>query len=375
MDFGQGAVGVEVGKAFAEFGADVIKIETRTYPDFIRLQTGGWNTPSFTSSSRSKRALGVNFKFEEGRQVLLALAARSDVAVENNAAGVMDAGGLGFSALHAANPALTMFSSHLMGSTGPWADWRGYGPSTLAPSGVLNLWDYPDADRPTGCGTIFPDQFVGRLGAVAALAGVLGREHAGHDGRHIELAQVEGAAGIVADLLAAESLEPGSAKPLGSGHESAAPWGMYQCAGDDQWVAITCRGDADWAGPRRRHRPGRRIARRDVTEGAVRSARCGDRRVDGEARQARGRRPVPGPRGPRRRGDDRDRTVGRRPARRPRLPGRDRPARDRPDDPRGSGLPRPASPATADHAVAEARGAQPSRSPASSATTPRRSRR
>lgn len=248
MDFGQGAVGVEVGKAFAEFGADVIKIETRTYPDFIRIQTGAWNTPSFTSSSRSKRALGVNFKFEEGRKFLLDLAARSDVAVENNAAGVMEAGGLGFGALHAANPGLTMFSSHLMGSTGPWADWRGYGPSTLAPSGVLNLWDYPDVDRPTGCGTIFPDQFVGRLGAVAALAGVLGREHAGHEGRHIELAQIEGAAGVVADLLAAESLEPGSAKPLGSGHESAAPWGMYQCAGDDQWVAITCRDDADWAG-------------------------------------------------------------------------------------------------------------------------------
>ena len=248
MDFGQGAVGVEVGKAFAELGADVIKIETRTYPDFIRVQTGGWNTPSFTSSSRSKRALGVNFKFEEGRRVLLELAARSDVAVENSAAGVMEAGGLGFAALHAANPGLMMFSSHLMGSTGPWADWRGYGPSTLAPSGVLNLWDYPDVERPTGCGTIFPDQFVGRLGAVAALAGILGREYAGHGGRHIELAQIEGAAGIVGDLLAAESLEPGSALPLGSGHESAAPWGMYQCAGDDQWVAITCRDDADWAG-------------------------------------------------------------------------------------------------------------------------------
>jgi crotonobetainyl-CoA:carnitine CoA-transferase CaiB-like acyl-CoA transferase len=249
LDFGHGAVGVEIGRMFAEQGADVIKVESSTYPDFIRLQTGGTNTPSFTSSSRSKRSFGVNAKSAKGRDMLLDLARQSDLVIENNASGVMDDLGLGYSAMRAANPDIVMASSQLMGSRGPWAHWRGYGPSTLAPSGVLRLWDYPDADAPTGGGTIFPDQFVGRLGAVAALAAIVGRERSAVvGGAHLELAQVEAAAGIVADLLSAESVAPSSVGPLGDGHESAAPWGMFPCAGTDQWVAINCRDDADWRG-------------------------------------------------------------------------------------------------------------------------------
>jgi crotonobetainyl-CoA:carnitine CoA-transferase CaiB-like acyl-CoA transferase len=248
MDFGHGAVGVEVGRLFAEQGADVIKIESSLYPDFIRLQTNSTNTPSFTSSSRSKRGFGVNAKSATGHDLLLRLAARSDLVIENNATGVMDELGLGAGALHEVNPGIVMMSSQLMGTRGPWAHWRGYGPSTLAPSGVVSLWDYPDGDAPAGGGTIFPDQFVGRLGAVASLAAILGRESGRITGTHLELAQIEAAAGVVADLLAAESVESGSARPLGDGHESAAPWGLYPCAGDDQWVAITCRDDADWRG-------------------------------------------------------------------------------------------------------------------------------
>jgi crotonobetainyl-CoA:carnitine CoA-transferase CaiB-like acyl-CoA transferase len=248
MDFGHGAVGVEIGRLFAEQGADVIKIESIHYPDFIRLQTNSFNTPSFTSSSRSKRGFGVDAKSAAGHDLLLQLAARSDVVIENNATGVMDDLGLGAGALREVNPGIVMASSQLMGSRGPWAHWRGYGPSTLAPSGVLRLWDYPDGDAPAGGGTIFPDQFVGRLGAVAALGALLGRESGRTTGAHLELAQVEAAAGIVADLLAAESVAAGSGRPVGDGHESAAPWGLYPCAGDDQWVAITCRDDADWLG-------------------------------------------------------------------------------------------------------------------------------
>jgi crotonobetainyl-CoA:carnitine CoA-transferase CaiB-like acyl-CoA transferase len=248
LDFGHGAVGVEIGRMFAEFGADVIKIESRAYPDFIRLQTGGENTPSFTSSNRSKRSLGVNAKKKRGRDLLLQLASLSDLVIENNAVGVMDSLGLGFEHLSQANSDITMVSSQLMGTTGPWAEWRGYGPSTLAPSGVLSLWDYADTADPTGGGTIFPDQFVGRLGAVAALAALIGREAGTLSGAHVEIAQIEAAAGSIGDLLAAESVEPGSVHPLGGAHESKSPWGVYPASGVDQWVVINCRDERDWSG-------------------------------------------------------------------------------------------------------------------------------
>jgi crotonobetainyl-CoA:carnitine CoA-transferase CaiB-like acyl-CoA transferase len=248
LDFGHGAVGVEIGRMFAELGADVIKIESRAYPDFIRLQTGRENTPSFTSSNRSKRSLGVNAKTGRGHDLLLQLASQSDLVIENNAVGVMDSLGLGFERLSHVNPNIVLVSSQLMGTTGPWAQWRGYGPSTLAPSGVLSLWDYAGTADPTGGGTIFPDQFVGRLGAVAALAALLGREAGTTPGVHIEVAQVECAVGVIGDLLAAESVDPGSVQPVGSGHESLTPWGVYPASGDDEWVVINCRDERDWSG-------------------------------------------------------------------------------------------------------------------------------
>jgi crotonobetainyl-CoA:carnitine CoA-transferase CaiB-like acyl-CoA transferase len=248
LDFGHGAVGVEIGRMFAELGADVIKIESRAYPDFIRLQTGRENTPSFTSSNRSKRSFGVNAKTGQGLDLLRQLVSQSDLVIENNAVGVMDSLGLGFERLGRINPDIVMVSSQLMGSTGPWAPWRGYGPSTLGPSGVLSLWDYADTADPTGGGTIFPDQFVGRLGAVAALAALIGREGGTTPGVHIEVAQIECAVGVIGDLLAAESVEPGSVHPVGSNHESLSPWGMYPAAGDDQWVVINCRDERDWSG-------------------------------------------------------------------------------------------------------------------------------
>ena len=246
MDFGQGAVGVEAGKLFAEYGAEVIKIESRSHYDFIRVVTGTEMGPSFASSSRSKKALGVNAKFAEGRQLLLDLARHSDVVIENATTGAMSALGIGYADLSAANPAIAMVGSQLMGSRGVWAHWRGYGPSTQAPGGLSFLWSYENSDEPAGTASIFPDHFVGRLAACGALATVIGRTRGTVPGGFVEIAQCEAVVGAIGDLLAAESVEPGSVRPMGVHTEQGAPGAMYRCAGDEAWVAITCRDDAEW---------------------------------------------------------------------------------------------------------------------------------
>lgn len=253
-DFGHGGVGVEISRMLAEYGADVIKVESRTYPDFIRVVLGGEMSPSFASSSRSKRGLGINAKTEEGRRMLLNLAAgvggsaRFDVVVENGSTGVMDELGLGYRDFAAANPDVVMVSSQLMGSSGPWSWWRGYGPNTQVTGGMTHLWDYPDVERPSGSQSIFPDHWAGRMGALAAVAAVLGRRRgvmAG--GCHAEVCQVEQVVGVMGDLLARESLKPGSVRPQGNRRDRGAPWGFFPCEGEDQWVAICCRDDAEWA--------------------------------------------------------------------------------------------------------------------------------
>ena len=252
-DFGHGGVGVEISRMLAEYGADVIKIESRTYPDFIRVVLGGEMSPSFASSSRSKRGLGINAKTTEGRRLLLDLAAaaggaaRFDVVVENGSTGVMDDLGLGYGDFSAANPDVVMVSSQLMGSSGPWSAWRGYGPNTQVTGGMTHLWDYPDADRPSGSQSIFPDHWAGRMGALAAVAAVLGRRRGVMEaGCHAEVCQVEQVVGVMGDLLARESLQAGSVSPQGNRRDHGAPWGFFGCDGEDQWVAICCRTDAEW---------------------------------------------------------------------------------------------------------------------------------
>ena len=170
----------------------------------------------------------------------------ADVLIENNGAGVMERLGLGYESLRAENPRLVYFSSNLTGSRGPWSGWIGYGPSTHPVSGMQHLWNFPeDEARPAGSTNVYPDHFVGRLGALAAVAGLFQRERSGV-GYHAEAAQFEGAIGFIGDLLARESLAPGSVHPRGNASERGAPWGAYPCAGEDEWCAICVRSDVEW---------------------------------------------------------------------------------------------------------------------------------
>ena len=246
MDFGHGGVGVECGRMLAEYGADVVKIESRSYPDFIRVVLGGEMSPSFASSSRSKRSLGVDAKHPDGVALLKRMAATADIAIENNSTGIMDQMGIGYAELSAENPNLVMMSSQLMGSRGPWSHWSGYGPNTQVTGGMTHLWNYEGDAAPAGSMSIFPDHFAGRTGAVTALAGVLGRRRHGDPGFHVEVCQVEQVVNVMADLLAKESLEPGSVRARGNHHDRGTPWGLFPCSAPDSWVAICTRTDAEW---------------------------------------------------------------------------------------------------------------------------------
>jgi len=264
LDFGIGGVGVEAARLFAEYGADVIKVESRTYPDFIRVVMSTEMSASFASSSRSKRGLGVNIKSDEGRALVHGLIEQADIVTENGSTGMMESLGLGFEKLERLNPRIVMASSQLLGDYGAWADWIGYGPSTQPIGGLVHLWDYAKETKqvndakpadgsgessedvlPAGSTSIFPDHLAGRLLAVIALAGVIRRLRTGKGG-HASVAQAEVVVNMISDQLLKEGVDPGSVVPRGNRSERGAPWGSYPCSGVDQWIAITIRDDAEW---------------------------------------------------------------------------------------------------------------------------------
>lgn len=247
LDFGHGGVGVEGGRMLVEYGADVIKIETNTYPDFMRIVLGGTMTPSFASSSRSKRSFGVNLKHPDGLRVLRDLVARADIVIENNSTGTMDELGVGYEALREINPDIVMASSQLVGSRGTCATWIGYGPTIQPFGGMTYLWAFPDGEGPPGNPAIHPDHLAGRLCAIGGLAGVIGRSRR-QGGTHAEIAQVEAVVCTLGDLLLREALEPGSVQPDGNDDERGAPWGVFRCDGEEEWAVVCVRDDADWHG-------------------------------------------------------------------------------------------------------------------------------
>ena len=252
MDFGHGGVGVEGSKLLGEYGADVIKIETRTYPDFIRIVLGKEMSPSFASSSKSKRSLGVNAKNPEGLKILQKLAQTSDIAIENNSTGTMDSMELGYNYLTDLNPDIVLASSQMMGSHGAYGKWIGYGPTIATVGGIDWLWGYDDGDPPPGTPHIHPDHMAGRVAAIAGLLGIIARERHGH-AFHAEIAQVENLMCTLGDFFLAESIDPGSVRPQandagGEYSHKDGVWGPFECAGSEEWCVINSRGDTDWDG-------------------------------------------------------------------------------------------------------------------------------
>jgi crotonobetainyl-CoA:carnitine CoA-transferase CaiB-like acyl-CoA transferase len=245
LDFGIGGVGVETSRLLAEYGAEVIKVETRTYPDFIRLVALSETSPSFASSSRSKRSFGCNVKTDEGLAIVRDLVAKSDVLVENSATGVMESLGLDFNSLKEINPDLVMISSQLVGSRGPNSHWTGYGPTTQTYGGLLHLWDYEDDDAPATNGTIFPDHAAGRLCAFAGIASLIGREVSG-GASHVEVAQVEVVVNMLTEKLLQESMVAESTGPTGNRNDNRCPRGPFPCQGEEQWVVISVETNEQW---------------------------------------------------------------------------------------------------------------------------------
>ena len=239
VDFGIIVIGNEIGRLLADQGADVIKIENRAFPDAARVGYGGKLSHSFVAGSRNKRSFGVNLRTPEGVALLKRLVAGADVVLENFKPGTLEKLGLGYESLRAVKPDLVMLSTNALGSTGPWSRWLGYGPIVRCVSGITSLWRYPEDElgfgEPT---TIYPDHYGARVCATTVLAALIRRRRTAA-GARLESAQAEMIVNQLADMFLAASLGDGRG-------DLGAPWGVYPCAGDDEWCVITIRDDEQW---------------------------------------------------------------------------------------------------------------------------------
>ncbi|CAA0118221.1 CaiB/BaiF CoA-transferase family protein [Zhongshania aliphaticivorans] len=247
LDLGVIVAGAELGRLFADQGAEVIKVENKAYPDGLRqsLQNSPI-TESFAQGSRGKKSLGLNLRSEKGKQIFKELVAKSDVVLSNFKPGTMDSLGFGYTELKAINPRIIVSESSALGGSGPMSNSMGYGPLVRASSGLTGLWRYPEDECGFGDAlTIFPDHLAARVSAVAILALLIEREKTGVGGT-VSLSQAETILMTLSTELLSESLQEGWLAPSGNRGRFDAPSNLFSCEGDDEWCVIDIEGDEQW---------------------------------------------------------------------------------------------------------------------------------
>lgn len=245
LNLGVIVVGAEQSRLMADQGADVVKVENQDYPDGNRqTHDGSLMSVTFAAGHRNQRALAIDLRSPEGRTLFLRLAEQADVVLSNFKPGVMEALGLTPEVLAATNPALVMSDSSAFGASGPWSRRMGYGPLVRASTGLSGIWRYDD--DPAGFSdavTVYPDHVAGRISAIGVLALLIRRRRTGRGGR-VSVSQAEVILSHMAPAIAARALDADDGSVTQD--EQDAPWGVFPCAGDDEWCVVTVRNDDDW---------------------------------------------------------------------------------------------------------------------------------
>jgi crotonobetainyl-CoA:carnitine CoA-transferase CaiB-like acyl-CoA transferase len=241
LDLGVIVVGAEVGRLLADGGGDVVKVESREYPDGNRQSYLAYGlSVSFAAGHRNKRSLGINLRDPVGRGLFLDLARKADLILSNFKPGTMESLGLDYASIVALNPSIIMTDSSAFGASGPWSARMGYGPLVRAATGLTLAWRYPEDDAGyCDSVTIYPDHVAGRIGAISAVALLIRRLRTGRGGR-ASVAQSEVMLAHFAEQVARASRGESEAETPDW------PWAVYPTAGDDEWCVVTVRDTCDW---------------------------------------------------------------------------------------------------------------------------------
>ncbi len=236
LDFSWVIAGPTTTRYLAAMGADVIKIEAPGTGD------PGRASELHTVLGQGKRGIVLDLKHQEAIAAARALAAQSDVLVENFAGGVMDRLGLGAAALREINPDLIYVSASGLGRTGPESRAVAYGTLLQCYAGFAGLNRHAGVAPRVGMAWL--DPMCGLMLAFIVAAGLWRRARDGGVAR-VDFSMIEAMLWTLAEpLLAAEAGTPPRSR--GNASDRFVPHGVYRCAGDDEWVGVAVTEDGSW---------------------------------------------------------------------------------------------------------------------------------
>ena len=234
----------------AALGADVIKVESPARPDGMRFtssrpQADDWLEWSavFHGVNANKRSVALDLRSEDGLARARDLIRWADVVAENFSPRVLDDLGLAVSAIHQLNPAVLIVRMPAFGLDGPWRDRTGFAMTVEQASGLAWQTGYSDGP-PMDVGGVC-DPLCGMHAVVALMAALRSRAATGR-GALIEVPLVEVALNVAAEQVVQHSLDATLVGRASNHGPEGAPQGVYPAAGEDKWVALTVRDDAEW---------------------------------------------------------------------------------------------------------------------------------
>jgi crotonobetainyl-CoA:carnitine CoA-transferase CaiB-like acyl-CoA transferase len=252
VELGWAAAGPLVGKYLANHGAEVIHVESgtaldafrSTYPPF-KGDPGPNTAAMFAFYNDGKKGATLNLKHPNAVKMALALIAKADVVIESFPAGTLARRGLTRDAMRAARKDLVILSSCNQGQTGPHAQHPGYGSQLTALAGFNELLG-ERGRTPVILYGPYIDYIAVGYGVIAVVAALERRRRTGQ-GCEIDLSQYEAGLQFMAPALLEHAANGTVPTRDGNRDAVARPHGVYRCAGDDRWVALSVWDDDEWA--------------------------------------------------------------------------------------------------------------------------------
>lgn len=240
--------GPRCGLVFADYGADVIRVELGKSPDVMRFlppfvpNTTPPESCQYTTFNRNKRAITLDIRKPEGREIFLKLTSRTDVVVENFKKGTMASWGCGYDDLRKVKPDIIMISVTGYGQYGPLSHQPGYDPGAQAHSGFAFMNRMNEDATPMRAPAYLADEFAGLHAALGAMAALLHRNRTG-EGQRVDVSLLD------AIIDSSTGLHVQAANGLPTPHWAnliphAAPAGQFPCK--DGWVFAGILLDAHW---------------------------------------------------------------------------------------------------------------------------------
>ena len=242
LDLSRVRAGPTCVKQLADFGADVIKIESPPGVDANEGMGGPRNGPDFQNLHRNKRAMTLNLKLPEGREVFARLAKKADVVVENYRPDVKFRLGIDYESLKAINPRIVLASISGFGQDGPYLDRPGFDQIAQGMSGLMSVTGFP-GQGPMRTGAAIADVSAGLYAALGILTALLEREVSGQ-GQWVQSSLLMSGIALL-DFQAARYLMDGEVPPqVGNDHPTSMPTSAYTTA--DGYINVAASGEGMW---------------------------------------------------------------------------------------------------------------------------------